>query len=71
MRRNQVIGILRERHPAVEWQRIGRTRDIMAHHYFGLEDETLWEIVQEHVPELLALLASVIKDESQRAQEEE
>ena len=59
---------VRGRHPEIEWQRIGRARDVMAHHYFGLEDETLWEIVQLHVPELLALLGPVIEDESQRMQ---
>ena len=62
---------VRGRHPEVEWQRIGRARDVMTHHYFGLEDETLWEIVQEHVPELLALLGPVIEDESKRVQEDE
>lgn len=62
---------VRERHPELEWQRIGRARDVMAHHYFGLEDETLWEIVQKHVPELLALLGPVIEDESRRVQEDE
>ena len=61
---------VRERHLEVEWRRIGRARDIMAHHYFGLEDETLWEMVQQHVPELLAQLSSVIEKERERVQKD-
>ncbi len=57
---------VRERHPEVDWRKIGRARDIMAHHYFSLEDETLWEIVTKHVPELLVQLGLVIEEESER-----
>ena len=62
---------VRERHLEVEWRRIGRARDLMAHHYFGLEDETLWEMVQQHVPELLAQLSLVIEQERGRGQEDD
>jgi len=57
---------VRVRHPEVEWQRIGRTRDIMAHHYFALENETLWEIIQDHVPQLEAQLGPIVEDESNK-----
>lgn len=57
---------VRDRHSEVEWRRIGRARDLMAHHYFGLEDETLWEIVQSHTPVLLEQLGPIIEDESVR-----
>jgi len=36
----------------------------MAHHYFGLEDETLWEMVQVHVPDLLKQIRPIIDQES-------
>ena len=36
----------------------------MAHHYFGLEDETLWEMVQVHVPVLLGQIRPIIDQES-------
>ena len=54
---------VRQRHPQVEWARIGRARDIIAHHYFALEDETLWEMTTVHVPRLLERLAPIIATE--------
>ena len=56
---------VRDRYPAVQWRQIARARDLMAHHYFGLEDETLWEMVQVHVPELLAQIRPIIDLESE------
>ena len=56
---------VRNRYPAVQWRQIARARDLMAHHYFGLEDETLWEMVQVHVPELLAQIRPIIDLESE------
>jgi uncharacterized protein with HEPN domain len=54
---------VRKRHPQVEWARIARARDIIAHHYFALEDETLWEMTTVHVPRLLEHLGPIILDE--------
>lgn len=54
-----------DRYPDVRWRQIARARDVMAHHYFGLEDETLWEMIQVHVPELLQQIEPIIDHESQ------
>jgi uncharacterized protein with HEPN domain len=57
---------VRGRYPEVKWRQIIRARDLLAHHYFGLEDETLWEIVQEHIPELREQLGPIIAAEENR-----
>lgn len=51
-------------YPDVGWRQIARARDVMAHHYFGLEDETLWEMIGVHVPELLERILPIIDRES-------
>ncbi len=61
---------VRKRHPDVEWRKMSRTRDILAHHYFSLEDETLWEIVQKHVPELLDQLEVILNEEFRQDHED-
>ncbi len=38
--------------PDVPWQKIARTRDMLIHHYFDVDDQQLWKIVEEDLPKL-------------------
>ncbi len=44
---------VRQQHPAVEWKAMAGLRDVLAHAYFALDDDTLWDIVRNEVPALL------------------
>jgi uncharacterized protein with HEPN domain len=48
----QVPGEITERHPAVEWRRIAGFRDVLAHGYFGLDDDILWDVISNKVPQV-------------------
>lgn len=54
---------LRSKAPDIEWRRIVGTRNRVAHAYLGIEPETVWMIVTQHLPmlrnQLRALIASV------------
>lgn len=43
---------VRARYPSVDWRGIASLRDVLAHAYFALDDETLWRIVSEDVRRL-------------------
>ncbi len=47
-----IPGEIRGRAPEIEWRRIAGLRDVLAHAYFGLDDETLWDIIQNKTPAL-------------------
>lgn len=47
---------------AIPWRMIIATRNRLIHGYLGIDDDTLWSIIQEDVPELLPLLES-LRDE--------
>ena len=55
---------LRERYPDIEWRRIAGFRDIVVHAYFGIDNETVWDIVRTRVPELLARIEIVLEHET-------
>ena len=42
--------------PGIEWKKIAGLRDVIAHGYFGVDDEILWSIVRDKVPELLTAM---------------
>lgn len=48
-----------DRHPDIEWRKIARFRDLVIHHYFAVDEQIVWDIVENKVPELLDRLRSI------------
>lgn len=41
-------------YPAIEWKKIMGMRDIISHHYFDIDAETVFVVCSEHLDELEA-----------------
>ncbi len=41
-----------EKYNQIEWYKIRGFRNIVAHNYFGIDAEEVWEIIQFHLPKL-------------------
>lgn len=54
---------LRARYPRVDWRGIAGLRDVMAHGYYGLQDETIWDIIQNEVPPLAEQIQQILQKE--------
>jgi uncharacterized protein with HEPN domain len=39
-------------HPEIEWARIIGMRNILVHHYFGIDVDIVWDAVQKDLPKL-------------------
>jgi uncharacterized protein with HEPN domain len=52
----------REKHTTIEWSKITGTRDKLIHHYFGVDLNLLWDIVQTHLPILKQQITRIIKE---------
>ncbi len=55
---------IRAAHPEIPWRMIVATRNRLIHGYLGIDDDTLWRIIRDDVPELLPLLKA-LKHEAQ------
>ena len=55
---------VRDRYPEVEWRQIAGLRDVLAHAYFGLEDATLWDIVQNEMVPLINQMMRILNAEN-------
>lgn len=47
---------VREQHASIDWRAIIATRNRLIHGYLGIDNDTLWSIIQTDIPELLTNL---------------
>ncbi len=44
--------VVRREMPSIPWTKIAGMRDVLAHVYFGIDPEIVWDVIQNKVPEL-------------------
>jgi uncharacterized protein with HEPN domain len=42
----------KKKHPEIEWLKIKGFRNIVAHDYFGIDAEEVWQIIKNKIPTL-------------------
>ena len=48
------------KYPQVEWRGIGALRNIVAHEYFGVKDEIIWDVVVDKIPVLQKQIEQIL-----------
>jgi uncharacterized protein with HEPN domain len=54
---------LRDRHSDVAWREIAGLRDFVAHAYFALDLEILWDAIQQGIPTLKNQIEKILASE--------
>lgn len=54
----------KKRYPHIEWKKMAGTRDHLIHHYFGVDYDILWDIIENKIPELHHFIKEIL-DENQ------
>lgn len=57
----RVSDAVRNSHPEVEWRTIKDFRNVLAHEYFGVNAEIVWDVVVNKLPGLRTLLEGVLR----------
>ena len=52
---------IRKAHPEIPWRLIIATRNRLIHAYLGIDDDTIWSIIQDDIPTLLKALMPVLE----------
>jgi uncharacterized protein with HEPN domain len=48
-------------HQEVPWRRIVAARNILVHHYFGIDEETVWTMISVDLPALEASVGGILE----------
>ncbi len=53
---------IQQKHPDVKCRKIAGFRDIVAHNYFGVSDEIVWDVVEQEIPTLLEQVTAILSE---------
>lgn len=53
----------RESHPDVNWRQIERMRHVLVHGYYTVDPESLWDTIQNDIPELKPWIEKYLEDD--------
>lgn len=52
----------REIHRDIPWRSIAGMRDLLIHHYFGIDVRMVWNVIEQHLPTLESVVTSTLKN---------
>lgn len=51
-----------EKYPQIPWSEIAKMRDVLTHHYFGVDDKVLWDTLDEDFDEFENTVNTILQN---------
>ena len=58
-----ISSAFKNKYPNIRWKEISGLRDKLIHHYFGVDLNTIWDIIQEDLPKLKKEIKNILEKE--------
>lgn len=58
---DKLSDIFKTKHNSIEWTKIKDFRNIVAHDYFGIDAEEVWQIIKNNLPELQVNILKILE----------
>jgi len=55
-----ISAVTRERYPALPWGKIIGLRNILVHHYFAINAQEIWAVVEQDIPPLRSAVQRIL-----------
>lgn len=52
---------LKSRYPEIPWQDVKDFRNLLAHEYFGVDLEIVWNTIRDDLPQLLDAVQNIVR----------
>ena len=56
----RLSGAFKQRHADIPWKLVIAQRNVLAHEYGEINQERIWNVVVEHIPELIAVIEPLL-----------
>jgi uncharacterized protein with HEPN domain len=53
---------MRAQYPVIEWRKIAGLRDVIAHGYFNLDLQIIWDVVKNKLPDLILQVKAILDE---------
>ena len=57
---NYISNDFKNMHPKIEWRKLSDFRNRLIHHYFGVSNDIVWDIIKTEVPAYIKFLQSFL-----------
>lgn len=59
----QLPDSIKNRYPDVKWKEMISLRNVLVHHYFGINHKLIWAVIHDDIPSLLQRIVQILETE--------